>query len=143
MHMKVELAQIRALSSLTNKGYVTVRAIRHSEVVPSRRASCTPEKNPLPAVLAGTLRTRDGHSAGKSDPSMPTEAKGTLVPVEFPARATPRPSRTAGAGGRETLRRNYGSLMLPLRSHLRLCWRGFQPRSRSPDPHHGPRKQSP
>jgi len=32
------------------------------------------------------------------------------------------------AGRRETLHRNYGSLMLPLWSHSRLCSRRFQPR---------------
>ena len=46
---------------------------------------------PLFIVLAGTLRTRDDHSAGKSDPSMPAEAKA-LISAKFPARATPRPA---------------------------------------------------
>lgn len=58
---------------------------------------------PLPAVLVGTLRTRDGHSAGKSDPSMPAKA-------EFPARATPRPAGRRRTG--ETL-----GIMVPLCSH--------------------------
>lgn len=59
---------------------------------------------------------------------MPAEATA-LVSAEFPARATARP-RGPPTYIRETLRRNYGSLMLPLPSHLRLCSRRFQLRSR-------------
>lgn len=93
---KSRLADTRALYShiLANKEYdgESRMSFRSRSAMPCFLFARKKESvRPLLAFLAGTFRTRDGHSAGKFDPSMPAEAKA-LVSAKFPARATPRPA---------------------------------------------------
>lgn len=143
--MEVELARLRALLShvLANKGCMTVRVIRHSEVVPPRRGTLLVHQKKglvrsLLAALAGALRTRDGHSAGRSDPSMPAEAKA-LVPAEFPVRATPRPVGRRWTGSPPELWFPYA----PITESFTIMFAPVSTPLAPPCPLHGPRKQSP